>query len=210
MLSKSATETKTTMHLRSVFFQALLVSVALSCLEACTVGPDYKRPAVTVPTAYRGANAPAASASPDTNAASASLADEKWWEVFEDKELQGLIRTALENNYDVRIAAARVLEAQAQLGITRADQLPSLGVGGNITSVRNPAVGPIPAYELTQGQVSASAAWNLDFWGRYRRATEAARATLLANEWAQKEVMATLVANVASSYFLLRQLDLQL
>ena len=210
MLSKSATETKTTMRLRSVFLQALLLSVAFACLEACTVGPDYKRPAVTVPTAYRGANAPAASASPDTNAASASLGDEKWWEVFEDKELQGLIRTALENNYDVRIAAARVLEAQAQLGITRADQLPSLGVGGNITSVRNPAVGPIPAYELTQGQVSASAAWNLDFWGRYRRATEAARATLLANEWAQKEVMATLVANVASSYFLLRQLDLQL
>lgn len=211
MLSKSATEISKTMRLRRAFLQALLVSVALSCLAACTVGPDYKRPAVTVPTAYRGANEPAASSSLDkSNAANASLADEKWWEVFEDKELQGLIRTALENNYDIRIAAARVLEAQAQLGITRADQLPSLGVGGNITSVRNPAVGPIPAYELTQGQVSASASWNLDFWGRYRRATEAARATLLANEWAQKEVMATLVANVASSYFLLRQLDLQL
>ena len=139
-----------------------------------------------------------------------SLGDEKWWEVFQDKELQELIRTALQNNYDVRIAAARVLEAQAQLGITRADQLPSLGVGGNITSIRNPAVGPIPAYEVTQGQVSAVAAWNLDFWGRYRRATESARATLLANEWAQKQVMATLVASVASSYFLLRQLDLQL
>ena len=199
------------MRLRRAFLEALLVSLALSCLAACTVGPDYKRPAVTVPTAYRGASAPAASSSLDqSNAANASLADEKWWEVFEDKELQGLIRTALENNYDIRIAAARVLEAQAQLGITRADQLPSLGVGGNITSVRNPAVGPIPAYELAQGQVTASAAWNLDFWGRYRRATEAARATLLANEWAQKEVMATLVANVASSYFLLRQLDLQL
>ena len=139
-----------------------------------------------------------------------SLGDEKWWEVFQDKELQELIRTALQNNYDVRIAAARVLEAQAQLGITRADQLPSLGVGGNITSIRNPAVGPIPAYEVTQGQVSAVASWNLDFWGRYRRATESARATLLANEWAQKQVMATLVASVASSYFLLRQLDLQL
>jgi multidrug efflux system outer membrane protein len=199
------------MRLPRAFLPALLVSVALSYLAACTVGPDYKRPAVTVPTAYRGANAPEASSSLDkSNAANASLADEKWWEVFEDKELEGLIRTALENNYDIRIAAARVLEAQAQLGITRADQLPSLGVGGNITSVRNPAVGPIPAYELTQGQVTASAAWNLDFWGRYRRATEAARATLLANEWAQKEVMATLVANVASSYFLLRQLDLQL
>jgi multidrug efflux system outer membrane protein len=154
--------------------------------------------------------APSATSPPSSKAAVISLADEKWWEVFQDKELQELIRTALQNNYDVRIAAVRVLEAQAQLGITRADQLPSLGVGGNITSIRNPAVGPIPAYEVTQGQVSAFAAWNLDFWGRYRRATESARATLLANEWAQKEVMATLVASVASSYFLLRQLDLQL
>jgi len=153
---------------------------------------------------------PPSAAFPASSKAAVSLGDEKWWEVFQDKELQELIRTALQNNYDVRIAAARVLEAQAQLGITRADQLPSLGVGGNITSIRNPAVGPIPAYEVTQGQVSAFAAWNLDFWGRYRRATESARATLLANEWAQKEVTATLVASVASSYFLLRQLDLQL
>jgi multidrug efflux system outer membrane protein len=138
------------------------------------------------------------------------LGDEKWWEVFQDRELQGLIRTALQNNYDVRIAAARVLQAQAQLGIVRADQYPSLGVGGNITSVQSPQVGPIPAYQTTQGSLSASAAWNLDFWGKYRRATESARATLLANEWAQKEVMVTLVANVAADYFTLRQLDLQL
>ena len=141
---------------------------------------------------------------------SVPLGEEKWWEVFEDQELQGLIRTALKNNYDVRIAATRVLEAQAQLGITRADQLPALSAGGNVTSVRNPKVGPIPGYEITQGQLNASASWNVDFWGRYRRATEAARAILVANEWAQKEVMATLVANVASSYFQLRQLDLEL
>jgi multidrug efflux system outer membrane protein len=145
-----------------------------------------------------------------TSSAPTSLGDEKWWEVFQDQELQGLIRTALKNNYDVRIAATRVLQAQAQLGITRADQLPSLSVGANVTSVRNPKSGPIPSYELTQGQVSTSAAWNLDFWGRYRRATESARATLLANEWAQKEVMANLVANLASAYFQLRQLDLEL
>ena len=129
---------------------------------------------------------------------------------IQDPELRALIRTALKNNYDVRIAATRVLEAQAQLGITRADQLPSLSAGGNVTSVQNPQLGPIPAYELTQGEVAASAGWNLDFWGKYRRATEAARANLLANEWAQKEVMATLVANLATSYFQLRQLDLEL
>jgi len=199
--------------------QILVACVALFCLAACTVGPNYRRLAVSIPTTYRGATvgeapstglAPSAASPASGKTAVISLGDKKWWEVFQDKELQELIRTALQNNYDVRIAAARVLEAQAQLGITRADQLPSLGVGGNITSIRNPAVGPIPAYEVTEGQVTAFAAWNLDFWGRYRRATESARATLLANEWAQKQVMATLVASVASSYFLLRQLDLQL
>ena len=110
----------------------------------------------------------------------------------------------------MRIAATRVLQAQAQLGITRADQFPSLEVGGNITSQRSPRLGPIPSFEFTQGQTTASASWNLDFWGRYRRATEAARANLLANEWAQKQVITTLVANVAASYFTLRQLDLEL
>jgi multidrug efflux system outer membrane protein len=197
---------------RSGFLFSALFCGAVLCLEACSVGPNYKRPAVTVPAAYRGASAsePATTEPTPASANARSLGDEKWWDVFEDKELQGLIRTALKNNYDVRIAAARVLEAQAQLGITRADQFPSLGVGGNVTSVRNPQIGPIPSYELTQGQVTATAAWNLDFWGRYRRATESARATLLANEWAQKEVMATLVASVASDYFVLRQLDLEL
>jgi multidrug efflux system outer membrane protein len=83
-------------------------------------------------------------------------------------------------------------------------------VGGAIADQRNPRIGPIPSYEVALGQVTASAAWNLDFWGRYRRATEAARANLLGNEWAQKEVMATLVANVATAYFDLRELDLEL
>jgi outer membrane protein, multidrug efflux system len=197
------------------FFVSALLGGAL--LSACSVGPNYKRPAVSVPTSYRSADAgetladsSAPSAAASGGSAVSSLGEEKWWEVFQDKELQGLIRAALKSNYDVRIAATRVLQAQAQLGITRANQYPSLGVGGNVTSVRNPTVGPIPSYEITQGQVSASAAWTVDFWGQYRRATESARATLLANEWAQKEVMATLVANVATGYFTLRQLDLQL
>jgi outer membrane protein, multidrug efflux system len=205
---------------RSRILLSLFSGGLLFMTAACSVGPNYKRPAVSVPANYR--NPGVAEASSDTPAPApsnptasgssnvASLGEEKWWEVFQDKELQELIRTALKNNYDVRIAATRVLQAQAQLGITRANQFPSLGVGGNVTSVRNPTVGPIPSYEVTQGQLTASAAWNLDFWGQYRRATEAARATLLANEWAQKEVMATLVANVASGYFNLRQLDLQL
>ena len=202
-------------------FSVLGLLVAVIGSVGCAVGPNYKRPTVDVPVTYRGATAEQAAstdgksqqktpAQPTTASSAQSLGDEKWWEVFQDSELQGLIRTALKNNYDVRIAAARVLQARAQLGITRADQLPSLAGGGNITSQQSPKPGPIPGYELTQGEVAASAAWNLDFWGRYRSATEAARANLLANEWAQKEVMSTLVANLATSYFQLRQLDLEL
>lgn len=197
------------------------VLLGMTALVGCTVGPNYKRPLVDVPATYRGTSADLADqptpqsqqVKPDqqkAEPASQSLGGEKWWEVFQDKDLQDLIRVALANNYDVRIAASRVLQAQAQLGIVRADQFPSLGVGGNITGLQSPQIGPIPAYQVTQGSLSASAAWNLDFWGKYRRATESARATLLANQWAQKEVMVTLVANVAADYFQLRQLDLQL
>src|SRR5580704_4540770 len=120
-----------------------LVGLVLSMagLVGCTVGPNYKRPAVDVPGEYRGVAPDASDKSyaqpepripqqPETQPTAQSLGDEKWWEVFQDKELQNLIRTAFENNYDVRIAATRVLQAQAQLGIVRADQFPSLGVGG--------------------------------------------------------------------------------
>jgi outer membrane protein, multidrug efflux system len=208
------------LHNRSFAFWTFSLALAV-VLTGCTVGPNYKRPVVNVPTVYRqpaedatatkpSANAPQSTPAKAAQNPAASLGDEKWWEVFEDKELQGLIRTALKNNYDVRIAATRVLQAQAQLGITRADQLPSVSAGGNITSQQSAKSGPIPSFEQTRGQLDATASWNLDFWGRYRRATEAARANLLASQWAQKEVMSTLVASVALDYFQLRQLDLQL
>ena len=95
-----------------------------------------------------------------------SLGDEKWWEVFQDPELQSLIRTALKNNYDVRIAATRVLQAQAQLGITRADQFPSLSAGGNITGLQSPKIGPIPAYEVTQGELTRVRSLESGFLGK--------------------------------------------
>lgn len=202
------------LNIHSIKFLVFILLATI--LTGCAVGPNYKRPAVNVPAVYRqpaeDATASPANVAPATNTqnVATSLGDEKWWEVFQDKELQGLIRTALKNNYDVRIAASRVLQAQAQLGITRADQLPSVNAGANITSERTAKNGPIPPFQSTLGEITASAAWNLDFWGKYRRATEAARANLLASEWAQKEVISTLVANVAADYFLLRQLDLQL
>jgi outer membrane protein, multidrug efflux system len=190
--------------------------VGLVIFVGCTVGPNYKRPAVDVPAGFRAPVADTTNTASGVAAAAgapnpaASLGDEKWWEVFQDKELQGLIRTALKNNYDVRIAATRVLEAQAQLGITRADQLPSANLGGSIFSERTPRTGAIPPFQTSLGQLTASASWTLDFWGQFRRATQAARANLLASEWAQKAVISSLVANVAGSYFTLRQLDLQL
>jgi multidrug efflux system outer membrane protein len=188
----------------ALFFSFAFCALVLS-LAGCVVGPNYKRPIVNAPNTYRGLTDAEAA-----NTTSTSLGDQKWWEVFQDQQLQQLIRTALQQNYDVRIAAARVLEAQAQLGITRANQFPTVNANGSGNSLRNPANGPIPSYEFNYGRITASAAWQLDFWGLYRRATEATRAELLANEWARQEVNATLVANVASAYFQLRELDLEL
>ena len=140
-----------------------------------------------------------------------SFGDQKWWEVFQDPQLQELIRTALKQNYDVRIAATRILQAQAQLGITRADQLPTIGAGASAVNERIPQQkAGYQEFETSASSVGASFAWELDFWGKYRRATEAARANLLATEWARRAVINTLVSNVAASYFQLRALDLQL
>jgi len=182
----------------------LLFSVALLA-SGCTVGPNYKRPTVAVPGLYRGTVS--TEAAPTQLAA---LGDQKWWDIFQDEELRTLIRTAVVQNYDSRIAASRVLVARAQLGITRADQFPSVGAGAGISDTRNSQSKFLPAFETSTGQVNLAAAWELDFWGKYRRATEAARANLIASEWARREVLSTLVANVASAYFQLRALDLQL
>jgi len=182
----------------------LLFSVALLA-SGCAVGPNYKRPTVAVPGLYRGTVS--TQAAPTQLAA---LGDQKWWDIFQDEQLRTLIRTAVVQNYDSRIAASRVLEARAQLGITRADQFPSVGAGAGISDTRNSQSKFLPAFETSAGQVNLAAAWELDFWGKYRRATEAARANLIASEWARREVLSTLVANVASAYFQLRALDLQL
>ena len=181
-----------------------LIAISFLLLTGCTLGPKYKRPAVTVPDSYRGL---APDAGPQT---AASLGDEKWWTVFQDEQLQALIREALAQNYDVRIAAARVLQAQAALGITRSEQFPTISGGAGAINVRNPQTKLIPAYETSANQLNLSLFWELDFWGKFRRATEAARANLLATEWAQKAVISTLVSNVASAYFQLRELDLEM
>src|ERR1700683_3078483 len=177
---------------------------ALGLMTGCMMGPKYKRPTVDVPQEYR---APA----PQQATQASSLGNEEWWQVYQDPVLTQLIHTAIAQNYDVRIAAARVLEAQAQVGITRSNQLPSASVGADIFSEQNPKdTNLFPAYQVNGGELSLSVIWNLDFWGKYRRQTEAARAQFLASEWGQRAVLSSLVANVATAYFQLRALDSEL
>ena len=179
------------------------ISLSLLLLASCTVGPNYQRPKADVPGGYRGLPATAPEA-----ASSASLGDAQWWSVFQDEQLRSLIRTALQQNYDVRIAAERVLAAQAQLRIARSDQYPSAGVGVGGTTEREPSSPFSPSYRWDYMQVGGAASWDIDFWGKYRRATEAARANLAQTEWGKRAVVSTLVANVAGAYFRLRALDL--
>jgi multidrug efflux system outer membrane protein len=189
--------------------RAVFATLAVSLLTGCTVGPDYQRPVVTSPDVFRGSISTAA---PDP----ASLADLKWFEVFKDERLQEMVRTALVANYDLRDAVARVDAARANLGITRADQFPTIAADADVTTVRTSTSGSFPVPEgFDRTRTFGTAAINLlsfevDVWGRLRRATEAARADLLASEENQKAVMTTLVSDVASAYFVLLDLDMEL
>lgn len=186
-----------------------LIAIATigSLLSGCAVGPNYHRPPVTPPTAFRGDVGPAGPA---------SLADEKWFEVFKDEQLQTLVRTAVEHNYDAREAVARVEAARAVLGITRADQFPTVTASGSITTERTARNGSfaLPVgfrQDRTFGTVAAGLlSYEVDVWGRLRRATEAARADLLATEENRKTVTMTLVSDVSTAYFNLLELDLEL
>ncbi len=165
----------------------------------CRVGPNYKRPTLAVPDAYR--SAPTLTSSPGQD-----FAEMQWWAVFQDQMLQSLIKEALTNNYDLRIAANRVLQARDQLGVTRANQLPALSGFGEIDYQRAPPVRADPTIDSLGLQLS----WTLDFWGQYRRATEAARANLLSTQYAQGTVRLTLISTLATDYFLLLSYDQQL
>ena len=191
--------------------RAMFVLVIAGWTAACTVGPNYQRPTVQIPQNFR---APDPLPAPQAT----SLADLKWWEVFKDEKLQELIRTALTANYDLREAVARVEEARANLGVTRSNQLPQFGVSGDVqfTRVSRDGQTPLPATFLpNQNRTFGEGVLNLlsfevDIWGRLRRATEAARANLLSAEETRKAVVVTLVSDVASDYLHLRELDYEL
>ena len=179
----------------------LVASLAAIVMAGCTVGPNYHRPAVQNPGVYRDLtkNSPA-------QAQAASFADLPWRQVFEDPQLQELIRTALKENYDLQLATERISAARAQVAITRSNLFPQVQANGNFEGGKDPSTQS--KYNILG--VTADAAFQLDLFGRLRRATEAARAQLLATEDAKNTVILTLVSDVASDYFQLLDLDLEL
>ena len=183
-----------------------LATIVGLLLSGCTVGPDYLRPKILIPDTHRGSLEPARAE---------SLADLPWWELFRDPALQELTREALNNNYDLRIAAARVEEARAQIGIARSFLYPQINLSAN-GSVQQVSRATEPSQTITADRtfrnllLGFGLAWELDVFGRIRREAEAATGIFLATEQAQRGVYITLVADVAQSYFTLRELDLEL
>ncbi|HEX5337416.1 MAG TPA: efflux transporter outer membrane subunit [Gallionella sp.] len=175
------------------------IMLGAGALAACSVGPEYQRPDLDVPRAYRfQQEAPAAK----------SFADPGWWEVYRDPQLQGLLRAALENNRDVKIAAARVAEARAQVGVSRLAQFPRVDVAVGDTRQRTLQVGRYATFEVASGLAQAS--FEVDLWQRLASLSDAAKASLLATEYARDAVRAGLVSDVAVAYFNLLALDRQL
>jgi multidrug efflux system outer membrane protein len=181
---------------------ALLAAALL--LAGCAVGPDYRRPELVVPPDFRGQ-------APDTPTGLDSLGDLTWWQIFEDETLQALIRTALVENYDLRVAAARVLDARAQVTVNRSFQFPDVSANGSAPYTRiSTERAPQQLEETFSPLATLDLFWEIDLWGRLRRATEAARGDLLASEDVQRFVITTLVSDLATAYFQLRELDLEL
>jgi NodT family efflux transporter outer membrane factor (OMF) lipoprotein len=186
--------------------RVLLLLPFLAGLSSCLLGPNYRRPAQTLPDQFR--NAPA-------DSGQASIADTKWFDLFHDDALRQLVDTALRQNFDVRIAAERVLEARAQVGLTRSQLFPTLDLPAQFTSSQSSAIGAFPfpngkPFKSSYAQVGLSLNWEIDLWGRVRRLTEAARAQYLASEQARHGVILSLVSDVMTGYFALREQDLEL
>ena len=186
-----------------ISFVLLLAATTASC----TLGKNYARPDVRTPSTYRGASG---------QQSAASLADLQWFELFRDDALVGLVKTALQENFELRIAAQRVLQARAAYGITRAGQWPSVDASANLIAARSSQVGATPGIpagadtDVSYAQAGFGFSWELDVWGRLRRLSEAGRAQYLATEEARRGVITTLVADVGQTYLALRALDLEL
>jgi NodT family efflux transporter outer membrane factor (OMF) lipoprotein len=187
-----------------------LLTVSLLALCGCAMGPNYKRPQLALPGEFR--SAPPAAPDP-----AASIADTKWQDLFPDQTLNQMVSTALTHNFDLRIAAERVEEARAQLGVTRANQYPFVDAQASFSGTRSSSIGAsgvlVPAGTRLSSSfttLGAALSWELDIWGRLRRLTEAARASYLASEEGRRAVGVSLVSDVMEGYFQLLEQDLEL
>jgi len=178
-----------------------LIIAAIVCSCACAVGPKYRRPVVQTPDTFRDL-----SENPQLQAQTSSYADLPWWQVFKDPKLQELIRTALKQNYDLQIATERINAARDQLAVTRSSLFPQLSGNANFSGGKE----NIQQSRYNFLTLLGDATFQLDFFGKLRRATEASRAELLATDAARQVVVLTLVSDVANDYFTLLQMDLQL
>lgn len=184
--------------------------VLFSLLTGCAIGPNYKRPVVPTPNQYRRPT------QVDEPSSKSSLADLAWANLFQDETITQLVRTALQQSFDLQAATERVFEAGAQIGITRSQLFPQLAASASYNSVRNSSVGAfniIPAntnFSASYLQTGMNLSWEIDVWGRLRRLNEAARAQYLAQGEARHAVLASLIANVITMYLNLRELDLEL
>ncbi|PYR89669.1 MAG: RND transporter [Acidobacteria bacterium] len=189
--------------------------IAAALAASCTVGPNYKRPLVQPPSAFRGDASASAEARAGQGSAE-SVADLKWFDVFHDDTLTGLVSAALKQNFELRIAAERVLQARALYGITGAGRFPEIDASADVNALRSSQAGAnrgIPSgvnTDVSYVQAGFSLGWEIDVWGRLRRLNEAARAQYLATEEARRGVITTLVADVSATYLQLRALDLEL
>jgi multidrug efflux system outer membrane protein len=182
----------------------IIVPIILFAFSGCAIGPDYRRPEIETPPSWRVEEKEAK-----------DVANTAWWEQFQDPVLNDLIDTALRENYDLRVATARVEEFYGLYGATRADLFPQIGYDGSAGRVQSSEKGPIPLPPGTNSKFSTfqaefSASWEIDLWGKIRRATEAAQADLLGAEDSRRGVILSLVASVAAAYVDLRSLDQQL
>ena len=161
----------------------------VSMVSGCTLGPDFEEPVADSPETYR---------SPVTQ--SEDLADLKWWELFDDPLLVSLVTNALLNNRDIRIAISRIAQSRAALGFTEVDGYPRLDVEAGVSRGNFTGTGISPNTG-TSAFIAAPLSWEIDFWGKFSRATEAARADLIASVYGYKTVQLTLVSDVVSSYY---------
>ncbi len=189
--------------------QLITATLVLSLLSGTAMGQrKYQRPPTRTPDEFRGAE-------PTVPVTQNSIGDLRWFEVFQDKALQNLLRTALDQNYDLRLAVARINQARANVGLARSNQFPQFNVGADITTTRQSAAAfPVPGFtglSTTFGEVFVNLLnFEVDVWGRLRQLTKATRAQLLSSEEDRRRVATVVVSEVATSYFNLIELDMEL